>query len=255
MTATKLPGYGISSPCETNSKKFIGSTLLEALESVFGVSKGKPRQVILGGHDRGARICHRLAVDKDDFSHLDIIGTVLLDIVPTKVQWEAFANPLISCSYFHWPLLANVEIATEMISAYGGARWARGAHTRIAGASEVSAQRIASDGAVDVYAELFDKRETLYYTCQDYASGAAPEATEQAEDQKSGKKITIPTLVMFSKAKLGARLDVANIWKDWIHPGVQYQGIGVGNGYGHYLPEEAYDDVSDAIATFIKNVT
>ena len=59
------------------------------------------------------------------------------------------------------------------------------------------------DGAVDVYAELFDKRDTIYYTCEDYASGAAPEANEQAEDQRNGKKIDAPLLVMFSKAKLG----------------------------------------------------
>lgn len=246
----KLPGYGISTPGQEHSKKAVGGALLEALESVFGISKGAPRKVILGGHDRGARICHRLVVDKDDFPNLDIIGTVLLDIVPTLVQWQAFADPVISTSYFHWPLLANAEIATNMIEAYGGGRWARDAHTRIAG-SEVGKQRVASDGALEVYAELFEKRDTIYYSCLDYASGAAPEASQQAEDQKNGKKIEVPTLVMFSKAKLGARQDVANVWKDWVKTGVPYQGIGVGEGYGHYLPEEAYDIVTENIVPFI----
>jgi pimeloyl-ACP methyl ester carboxylesterase len=86
----------------------VGSALLEALETVFQISRKSRRRVILGGHDRGARICHRLVVDKDDFPNLEVIGTILLDIVPTKVQWEAFANPKIAVGYFHWPFLANL---------------------------------------------------------------------------------------------------------------------------------------------------
>src|SRR5271170_1288762 len=104
----ELPGYGISTACKTHTKKAVGSALLEAMESVFAISKGARRKVILGGHDRGARICHRLAVDRADFPNLDILGVVLLDIIPTKAQWDAFANPSVCTGYFHWPLLANV---------------------------------------------------------------------------------------------------------------------------------------------------
>ena len=60
----------------------------------------------------------------------------------------------------------------------------------------------------------------------------------RVEDQKNGKKITVPTLVMFSKAKLGSGLDVAGIWKDWVEPESILETIGIGNGHGHYLPEE-----------------
>jgi len=218
----------------------------------------------LGGHDRGARICHRLAVD---FSHpsgpsspysklnLTVLGAILLDIVPTREQWQAFADPAICAGYFHWPLLANADLATEMLSAYGGGRWAREGNLRIAGPNPESVGRISSHNSLDVYGTLFDNRETLYYTCLDYAAGAAPEATEQGEDQKAGRKVDVPLLVMFSKAKLGARLDVENIWRDWVAEGVQYEGYGVGDGYGHYLPEEAFEIVSDKVEAFIKKVT
>ena len=250
----KLPGYGVSTASKKHSKKDVGSALLEALESVFHVSKGSRRKVILGGHDRGARICHRLAVDKDDFANLEIIGTVMLDIVPTKIQWEAFSNPSLAVGYFHWPFLANLAVAVPMLEAYGGGRWCRDAHTRIQGPNTEGQKRLASDNALDVYCELFDKREAIIGSCEDYASGAAPEVSEQAEDQKRGKKIAVPTLVMFSKAKLGAGLDVEKIWQDWVQPGVQYQGIGIGDGHGHYLPEEASDHVSEAIGDFMKRL-
>jgi len=217
----------------------------------------------LGGHDRGARICHRLSVD---FSHppsdhslyknfnLTVIGTILMDIVPTREQWAAFADPTISQGYFHWPMLANAELATEMLHAYGGGRWAKSAHTRIGGPNPKSLERITKDGALDVYGELFDSKETLYYSALDYAAGAAPEASEQEEDQKAGRKVGVPLLVMFSKARLGAKTDVAGIWKGWVGEGVDYEGLGIGEGHGHYLPEEAYDIVVPKIEEFLQKV-
>ena len=80
------------------------------------------RDVILGGHDRGARICHRLAVDyahgTEDAhswsSKYKLRGLFMLDIAPTLVQWQAFANPQAATAYFHWPFLAS-PLAVDMI--------------------------------------------------------------------------------------------------------------------------------------------
>lgn len=114
--------------------------------------------------------------------------------------------------------------------------------------------RFLADNAWDLYADLFEKEESIAGTCEDYASGSMPEVDAQAEDQKNGKKITVPTLVMFSRAKLGSTSDVAAIWRDWILPGTEYEAIAVGDGHGHYLPEEACDWVSDAMKKFVEKV-
>jgi pimeloyl-ACP methyl ester carboxylesterase len=248
----ELPGYGISTPisAKVHSKKAVGSALLEALESILG-----KRKVILGGHDRGARICHRLAVDKADFPNLDFLGVFMMDIVPTLMQWKAFSNPAVATGYFHWPLLANAEMATEILTAYGGGKWARSANIRIGGPSQKGKDRIAADGAIDVYGDLFDSREVIYYTSLDYEAGGAPEAREQEEDQAAGRKIELPTTVMFSKSRLGATQDVAKIWTDWVAEGQFYEGIAASEGLGHYLPEEAYEEVADALKSFIDRVT
>jgi pimeloyl-ACP methyl ester carboxylesterase len=246
----ELPGYGTSSPQEANDKRAIGTTLLNALIAVFG----KNRKVILGGHDRGARICHRLAVDAADFP-LTILGVVMLDIVPTLVQWQAFSNPKIVSGYFHWPMLANVDLATQMINAFGAGNWVRGANQRIAGPSDIGKARVAADGALDVYAELFEQEGAIKWSCEDYRAGAQEDVAEQEADQKAGRKIHIPTLVLFSKSRLGATMDCAEVWKEWIAPGVDYEGIAVGEERGHYLPEEAYETVSEAMIKFIKKVT
>lgn len=246
----ELPGYGVSTPQQSNDKRSIGTTLLNALIGVFG----KDRKVILGGHDRGARVCHRLAVDAANFP-VDILGVIMLDIVPTSVQWQAFSNAKIASGYFHWPMLANVEIATQMITAFGPGDWVRGANQRLAGPSDVGKARVAADGAIEVYAELFEQGDTVKWTCEDYRAGAQEDVTEQEEDQKVGRKINIPTLVMFSKSRLGSTMDCATVWKDWIAEGVDYQAIGVGEERGHYLPEEAYETVGEAMTEFITRVS
>lgn len=183
------------------------------------------------------------------------LGTVLLDILPTSVQWARFADPAIAKGYFHWPLLANAELAATFIDSYGGSNWARGAHTRIAGPNPLSQQRISADGALDIYGDNFATKEVIYYTSLDYASGAAPEVTEQDDEQKAGKKVGIPILVMFSKANLGARTDVEESWRAWVQDGIDYEGIGVGDGFGHYLPEEAYETIIENVSNFVKKVT
>lgn len=250
----ELPGYGISTPPSSkHSKLEVGRALLESLRAAFPINKDAKRDVILGGHDRGARIAHRLAVSQDAFftDGLALIGTVLLDIVPTKAQWEAFADPAISRGYFHWPLLANVALAVPFLQAYGGGRWCRGSHELISGSSEDGKARIAADGAIDVHAELFESEEVLRATCEDYAAGSSEDVLEQVADQKAGRKIGVPTLVMFSAEKLGSRMDVAGIWKDWIAEGVEYRHVAVGQGYGHYLPEEASNVVLENISKFL----
>ncbi|TLD30725.1 hypothetical protein PspLS_03075 [Pyricularia sp. CBS 133598] len=252
----ELPGYGISSPPSSHTKLDVGRALLESLCAAFAVDKASSRGVILGGHDRGARVAHRLAVSRDALFPADggltLLGAVLLDIVPTKVQWEAFADPAVSRGYFHWPLLANVALAVPVLQAYGGARWCRGSHALIAGSNEAGRARIAADGAIDVHAGFFESEDVLRATCEDYAAGSNEDVIEQVQDQKAGRKITVPTLVMFSAEKLGARLDVAEIWKDWIAEGVDYTPVAVGDGYGHYLPEEASDVVTQKINEFLE---
>jgi len=249
----ELPGYGISSPSEDNTRIGIAGVLVEAMSTVFKINKDSPRKIIAVGHDRGARIVHRLAVSRSNFPAIALVGAAMLDIVPTKAQWDGFQNPAISASYFHWPFLANVDYAVQVISKYGGGQWAKDMHKRITG-GDADLERATADGALDVYAACFDKEETLRYSCEDYAYGAGPECQDQSEDQTAGRKVDVPTLVMWSRAKLGARMDVAKIWEDWIAPGTDYQAIGVSNGHGHFLPEEAPKEVVEAITSFVQKL-
>lgn len=280
----ELPGYGISTPISAGSgghtKRAVGRALLDALSQVFDTtssSSSPKRQIILGGHDRGARICHRLAVDATSSpSHpesvyfegfnLKVEGTIMLDILPTKSQWNFFSSPTISQGYFHWPLLANVELAVPMIQGFGVRNWVKGAHLRLAGSAEDSKARIMADEAVEeVYVGLFEREGVVRWTCEDYKAGAVKEVEEQKEDLKEGRRVEVPTLVIYSREKLGqgGKLDVEGVWRGttvgqqkdkWVGDGVELEVVGVEDGRGHYLPEEAFDLVGEKVVRFLKRL-
>lgn len=182
-------------------------------------TKCSPRKIILIGHDRGARIAHRLAIDQSGAPHLVITSLVLMDIVPTKVQWEAFSNPQAGVAYFHWPFLANVDLATKMIKAYGGDNWCRDILNRAQGSNPEGQAFFAADGAHETYAANFKQTDAIVGSNEDYQCGSVLEVQEQSRDMSAGVKIKVPTLVIFSKKNLGSMHDVAGVWKDWIAKG------------------------------------
>ncbi|THY44367.1 alpha/beta hydrolase [Aureobasidium pullulans] len=253
----KLPGYGVSSRPKKDGFAAVGQALLEASHELF-----PNRPIILGGHDRGARICHRLAVThahppQDETANLHsykLLGTIMLDIVPTLVQWQAFARPTAAASYFHWPFLAS-PIAPDMIEAYGGDRWTHDALNRISTDDSEGLKAMQSDDAWDVYETLHAKRETIEGSCADYAAGCYVEPPLQEEDQREGRKLECPALIMWSMRNLGkTHGDVEAIWKQWFKDESLLTAQGVGDDAGHYLPEEANKFVGKAMNDFLNKV-
>lgn len=248
---SKRPGYGISTRTASSTQRDVGAPLIEASNELF-----PNRPIVLGGHDRGARLCHRLAVDHAHpptplYNSFELLGMVALDIVPTLIQWQAFANPKASIAYFHWPLLAFPD-AADIIEAYGGDRWVHTALDRIGGSNEIARKAFKSDQAWEVYESLFRERETIEGSCADYAAAADPEPDVQKEDQGNGRQVEVPLLIMWSLAKLGKMHgDLGSIWRNWVKKDVPVKAVGCGEDVGHYLPEEASDFIAATISGFV----
>lgn len=249
-----IPGYGKSSPSRKgHDKRTIGRAILDALSSLIGNESS--RAIVIAGHDRGARICHRLAADDaNEYRNLQISGTILLDIVPTLTQWESFSKSKVASGNFHWPMLANVEIATAMIKAYGGDNWCRTLIERGAGANPEGLDFLGRFDAVDVYCNYFKQESTIRASCEDYRAGAEEDVEEEKADQESGKRIRVATLVMYSADYLGSRFNVERIWQDWCHDQSLLKVKAIGDGVGHYLAEEAPYQTAMEIADFWKTL-
>ncbi|KAL1794199.1 hypothetical protein ACET3X_007620 [Alternaria dauci] len=247
-----LPGYGASAPIERNDKLSVGTAVLEALKTEVKKSKSADGNVkiVLIGHDRGGRVAHRLTVSGVD--GVDILGVCLIDIVPTSTQWQNFASPATTAKgitgYFHWPLLANVDLATRMITAFGPSNWCQEMILRWAGGENPACvAKLKADDALTVYGDFFAQEHTLKASCEDYKEGATTDLEEQEKDQKEGRKIEVPVLLLYSEAGIGTRFNFPDVWREWVREGVKIENHGLGDGVGHFGAEEAPDECVEAI--------
>lgn len=258
-----IPGYGLSTPSTTkHDKRTIGQAILSALSTHLQVSNtvSKPISIILGGHDRGARICQRLATDLSipgspsaALANWSIVGTVILDIMPVTTQWSSLSNPKFARGTFHWPFLANAALAAPMIVAYGGGKWCREIILRWAGEGDAGLETLRADDALEVYAGYFENERVVRASCDDYEAGSNEDVVMEKDDQEAGRGIGVDTLLMFSKDYLGSRYDVPKGWKTFMMEKAELK-IREVKGVGHFLPEEAPEEVPKQVAAFYMEV-
>jgi pimeloyl-ACP methyl ester carboxylesterase len=208
--------------------------------------------MILAGHDRGARICHRLTVDfysQSRLPHFSLRGTILLDIVPTLIQWSSFSSPANAVGTFHWPFLANAALSAPMIKAQGGEVFMRICLNRWLGKDQAKQAKFKEHDAMDVYAECFKQDSVVDASCDDYRAGGHEDIELQEEDQKEGRKLDGDVMVMYSEGYLGSRYNVREVWQEWMGKG-NLETIGMGNGCGHFIPDECPEETTQAIVDF-----
>ena len=105
-----LRGYGGSlKPAATAdhapyAKQEMARDMVEVMEQ-FG-----HRRFLVGGHDRGARVAHRLAIDFPD----RVEKLAVLDIVPTIEHFER-ADMAFGLGYYHWFWFAQPHPFPEML--------------------------------------------------------------------------------------------------------------------------------------------
>ncbi|CAE6997244.1 hypothetical protein P3342_000557 [Pyrenophora teres f. teres] len=252
-----LPGYGASAPIEKNDKLNVGTAVLEALKEQVekaGLKEFGNVEVVLIGHDRGARVAHRLSVS--GVSGIQILGVCLIDIVPTSTQWQHFASPAAAAKevtgYFHWPLLANTDLATRMITAFGPSTWCQEMILRWSGKNVAGTEKLKADDALMLYGDFFAQEHTLRASCEDYREGATTDVEREEKDQKEGRKIDVPVLLIYSEAGIGSRFAFPDVWKEWVGKGVGIESHGLGEGVGHFGAEEAPEECAEVIQGWLE---
>ena len=191
------------------------------------------------GHDRGARVGHRMALD-----HPEKVKTFTsLDVVPSQAAFENMDSQL-SFAWFHWHLMRQPAPLPE---------------TLIGNSAKVYFDFLmerwcATDGAItpEAYAEYwrcFSDPETIRATCLDYR-GVELDLVHDEEDR--GRKVSCPVLVLWGANmrkrpgwQTGKALDMLSIWRE---RAVEVRGKGL--DCGHFLPEERPDEVTAELLSF-----
>ena len=176
------------------------------------------------GHDRGARVTHRMALDHPD----KVERAAVLDIIPTHYLFsrvdKAFAE-----SAYHWFFFARPAPFPETV---------------IANSLELFVGR--GDPTLGAeYRRVFRIPGTLHAMCEDYRAGASVDFEHDGADLD--KKVQCPLLVLWGKQGLmERRFDVLSTWRERASGPV----IGRALGCGHFLPEERPEETAEELLGF-----
>jgi haloacetate dehalogenase len=236
VIATDLRGYGNSSkpPGEKGHENYSKRAL--ALDQLEVMIKLGHRSFQVVGHDRGARVAHRLALDHPEA----VERLALLDIAPTDTMYAA-TDKAFATAYYHWFFLIQpVGLPERLIGADPEffLRRILSSWSRVPNAF--------SEDAVKEYAYWFGNPKMIHASCEDYRASATIDLEHCAAD--SERKLEQPLLVLWgTEGTVGRLFDVIETWRS---KASDLHGRGL--PCGHFLPEELPAETLAELMAFLK---
>lgn len=231
-----LRGYGDSGRPDADAAHAVYSKREMAHDALFAMQHHGFERFGVLAHDRGARVAHRLAADHPDA----ITRMLLLDIAPTLAMYEntsdAFAR-----AYWHWFFLIQPSPLPEALIASDPSRYVRS----IMGGRHAGLAPFAPEALAE-YERCAAIEGTALSICEDYRASASIDLAHDRADVATGRRLTLPLRVLWGEhGAVGRCFDVLALWHE---RATEASGRSV--ACGHYLPEEAPDDLLAEALTF-----
>lgn len=188
------------------------------------------RRFLVAGHDRGARVAHRLALDHPD----RVERLAVLDIVPTLEHFER-TDMSFALGYYHWFWFAQPHPFPEELIRAAPEVWFH-AHVRRDG----KPPGFFHPDALADYLAAARTPEAVTGMCEDYRAAASLDLVHDRASRAEGQRVRCPMLVLWgARGRIGGWYDALAIWRRYCAADVQGGPV----GSGHYLPEEAPGEV------------
>ena len=234
-----LRGYGDSSkpkglPDHANySKRAMAKDMVEVMAALGH------RSFHLVGHDRGARVAHRLARDHGS----RVRSLTVLDISPTLKMYDS-TDKAFATAYYHWFFLIQKPPLPEMLLAGHVPGYILGRIGRSKGGLSHF-----SKAAQNEYIRCFRDPRTIHATCEDYRAAATIDLEHDRKDLK--KKLRMPVQVLWGKHGVIERM--FKPLRDWREVASDVRGKALDSG--HFLPEEKPAEVLAELRRFLGTVS
>jgi haloacetate dehalogenase len=244
VLALDLRGYGESSkPGAANEDHSIYCKRTCALDVIRLAETLKLGAFHVVGHDRGARVALRMALD-----HPTLVRSLTsLDVTPSLVAFENMDADL-AFAWFHWLLMRQpYPLPETMIGNSAGPYF-----------DFLMERWCATEGAIppDVYAiyrEQFTRPETVHSSCAEYRSVALDLEHDRAD---RARKLACPVLVLWGQNtkkrpgwQVGKKINMVDAWRERAA-----QVAGKGLDCGHFIPEEVPDQLLFELNAFLHKI-
>ncbi len=232
-----LRGYGESGKPQTAEDHSPYSKRAMALDQVEVMAALGFKEFFLAGHDRGARVSHRLAID-----HPSAVKKIaVLDIVPTLKVFDE-VDQRVATSYFHWFFLIQPFDFPEKMIGHDPREYLISRLGRWGSNIDAFPQAV-----VDEYVRLFSDPACIHATCEDYRAAATIDLVHDRADLQN--KIQAPLLALWGgKGLVGSAYDPIACWRE---RAADVRGFAI--ECGHFIPEEKPDETIKAFRDFFKN--
>ncbi len=226
-----LRGYGDSDapPDDADhtvySKRRMATDIVGLMDSL-----GLPCAHVLG-HDRGARVAYRMALDHPD----RVLRLGIIEVVPTGDFWDQWTADLALRAY-HWTFLAQpAPLPERMIGADPAAYadWTLSHWTL-----DKTLKAFAPDALASYRAQMADPAR-CHAMCADYRAGAYVDRGIDADSRSAGARIAAPLHFLWADGGFPAQTgDPLGLWRAWAP-----QVTGNPCTSGHFAMEENPDAV------------
>lgn len=237
VVLTDLRGYGDSGKPEPDQESARYSKRAMAHDQLLVMRSLGFDRFAVAGHDRGARVGHRLALDAPEA----VSALAVLDIVPTRYALQ-HVDATFAMGYYHWFFLATGNGVPERLLQQDPEFWIR------SGIPALQHDNNPFDpAALSEYVRCFSMPETIQATCADYRAALTIDLDHDHASAEAGQKIACPLLVLWgSNGFVGRNYDVLDTWRAYAN-----NITGHALPCGHHLPEEAPRDTAEALLDFL----
>ena len=236
VVAPDLRGYGDSStpPSDASHAPYSFRAMAQDQVEVMRALGFETWSVV--GHDRGARVGHRMALDHPE----RVERLALIDIVPTYVAFSRVDQAFATGTY-HWFFLIQPEPLPERMIGCDPGFFMRMALERWSGAGARFDPK-----AVAEYERCFSRPEVIHATCEDYRAAATIDLEHDEADLE--RLLDCPVLVLWgSEGRLPAAFgDLIEVWRTRAR-----QVTGRELPCGHFPPEERPEETAAELERFL----
>jgi len=224
-----LRGYGDSSLPEPGPKLINYSLRVMAEDMIEVMDNLGHQRFFLVGHDRGARLSHRLCLDHPD----RVMKLCLLDMLPNYYAWTN-TNRSRATVAWHWLFMAQPEPFPEMMISAVSAEWFLKSSGGIRNAPKI---------VLDEYIRCFTKK-TITGACRDYRAFATIDFEMDSADKD--RQIGMPLFILWGTRGAPPTEEYPTVWRKFASNLVDAQPLPT----GHYLMEEAPDRLIEHFLKF-----
>jgi haloacetate dehalogenase len=228
-----LRGYGDSAKPPSDPEHLAYSKRMMARDQVAVMQSLGCSEFAVVGHDRGARVAHRMALDHAE----KITKLALLDIIPTRTAF-ANVNKEMATAAFNWFFSIQPDGLPERLIGAEAAFYLRWVLDHWCGTKGALAAE-----AVAEYLRCFDAA-AIHATCEEFRAAATIDLIHDEADKEH--KISCPTLLLWSATSMWATYDILEVWRSRAE---DVQGIAL--DCGHFLPEEEPERTAAELIRFL----